>query len=278
MKNKYMLMNMVIAVCAGLIIALFSCQKASPPRNTQVTPTPPKTALPMLPIPPAINADWKPTFDDEFNGNAINASVWRDGGLNWGPGGGGEQQGYTLNQCNVSDGILHVEADNTPVTVKGVQYQYRSCMLNTMDTFSQTYGYFAFRGKIPQGQGFWPAFWLYDIDNSVNEIDVMENLGYDTSVYYMTYHSPTGEEMHTYHGVDLSQDYHTYSVKWTPDTITFYLDDVQQNTVVNQFHGRMFILIDFAVGGEWPGNPDASTPFPASFDVDYVRAWAMPTT
>ena len=150
-------------------------------------------------------------------------------------------------------------------------------MLNTLGTFQQTYGYFECRAKIPHGQGFWPAFWLYSANHSIYEIDVIENLGNDTSTYYMTYHSPSGIPQKVYHGTDLAQGYHTYAVKWTPDTITYYLDNTPLFTVTNDvYHGPMSIFVNFAVGGNWPGSPDQSTVFPSYFDVDYIRAYSMP--
>jgi beta-glucanase (GH16 family) len=150
-------------------------------------------------------------------------------------------------------------------------------MLNTIGTFSQTYGYFEFRGKIPSGQGYWPAFWLYDAAYKPPEIDVMENIGSDPSTYYMTYHySTSGSQQYVYNGQNLSAGYHTYAVKWVPGSISFYLDDSLQYTVTsNVSSSPMVILMNLAIGGNWPGSPNASTMFPGYFNVDYVRAWSM---
>lgn len=239
-----------------------------PPAGGPV-PTPP----PAISQVPAIDSSWKLTFDDEFNGTEINWNTWEDGGQNWGSGGGGEEQAYLASECSVSDGVLRLRADNTSAQGKS----YSSCMLDTMDTFQQTYGYFECRAKIPQGQGFWPAFWLYNEQHTIYEIDVMENLGNDSSMYYMTYHSPSGDPQKAYHGMNLATNYHTYAVKWTPNAITYYLDNTPLFTVTdNIYHGPMFIFVNFAVGGDWPGSPDQSTVFPGYFDVDYIRAYSMP--
>lgn len=226
------------------------------------------------PIPPAINASWKLTFNDEFDGTSVDWTRWEDGGKNWGSGGNGEEQAYLPEKCSVSHGLLQMRADPTP----GKRKKYSSCMLNTMNTFQQTYGYFAFRGKLIQGQGFWPAFWLYETATAgPPEIDVMENLGNDTTTYYMTYHADTGVQQYAYHGLNLAAAFHTYAVKWVPGSITFYLDDKPQFVVTgNVYTHSMFILLDLAVGGNWPGSPNASTHFPGIFDVDYVRVYAMP--
>jgi beta-glucanase (GH16 family) len=232
-------------------------------------PTPPPTG----PLPPTIDSAWKLTFDDEFSGTGVDWTKWQNGGQNWGSGGGGEEQAYLPNECSVSNGLLQIRADNTSAQGK----PYSSCMLNTIGTFQQTYGYFECRAKIPQGQGFWPAFWLYSSAYNSYEIDTMENLGNDTSTYYMTYHSPSGQQQSAYHGVNLAAGYHIYAVKWTPNAITYYLDNNPLFTVTNNvYNGPMGIFVNFAVGGNWPGSPNASTVFPNYFNIDYIRAYAIP--
>ena len=229
-------------------------------------------------IPPEIDSSWRFTFDDEFDSSSVNWSQWKDGGQNWGSGGNGEQQGYTASACAQSGGALQMIGTHSPVTVQGRTYNYSSCMLDTLGTFKQAYGYFEFRGRIPSGQGYWPAFWLYDSSYQWPEIDVMENLGNDTSTYYMTYHyASSGAQQYIYSGANLAADYHTYAVKWVPGAISFYLDDTLQYTATSNVSASpMFILMNLAIGGNWPGSPNASTPFPGYFDVDYVRAWSMP--
>lgn len=251
-----------------MLLLLFSLPTPSSALRTLTT------SNAAYPVPPAINASWKLTFDDEFNGTGVDWTKWQDGGKNWGSGGNGEKQAYLPEKCSVAHGLLQIQADSTP----GQKKPYSSCMLNTMQTFQQTYGYFAFRGKLTRGQGFWPAFWLYEsATGGKPEIDVMENLGNDTTTYYMTYHIEAGTLQQAYHGIDLAAAFHTYAVKWMPDSITFYLDNMPQFVVTDDIYTRpMFILIDMAVGGNWPGSPDASTRFPGLFDVDYVRAYAMP--
>lgn len=226
------------------------------------------------PLPPALDTSWRLTFDDEFNGPGVNWKVWRDGGQNWGSGGNGEEQAYLPGMCQVAHGRLQLQADAFPANGK----RYRSCMLNTMGTFQQTYGYFELRGKIPGGRGFWPAFWLYEVAiGGAPEIDVMENLGNAPTTYYMTYHSDAGQQQQTYHGVDLTAAYHTYAVKWIPGSITFYFDDIPLfSSIKDVYTGPMFlfVFVNLAVGGIWPGSPDASTHFPAYFEVDYIRGYA----
>jgi beta-glucanase (GH16 family) len=229
-------------------------------------------------MPPEIDSSWRCTFDEEFDNSSVNWSKWKDGGQNWGSGGNGEQQGYTASACAQSGGALQMVGTHSPVTVQGRSFNYSSCMLDTLGTFKQAYGYFEFRGRIPSGQGYWPAFWLYDSAYQWPEIDVMENLGSDTSTYYMTYHySSSGAQQYVYSGANLAGGYHTYAVKWVPGAISFYLDDTLQYTATSNVSASpMFILMNLAIGGNWPGSPNASTAFPGYFDVDYVRGWSMP--
>jgi len=230
---------------------------------------------PAVPIPPAIDSTWPLTFEDHFDANAVNWTAWRDGGKNFTNGGNGELQQYIPSACTVTKSLLKICASRGRAKGRA----YTSGELNTKGVFQQAYGYFEIRAQLPRGQGLWPAFWLYDASSqTLEEIDVMENLGDDTTTYYMTVHDNAGGKFgHGYHGVDLAEGYHRYAVKWTPEAVTFYLDDVPQHRVTGNVVSRpMAIFVNLAVGGEWPGNPDGSTPFPSYFNVDYIRAWAMP--
>ena len=79
-----------------------------------------------------------------------------------------------------------------------------------------------------------------------------------------------------WHGPDFSQDWHTFALDWQPDSLTWYVDGVEHWTYPNASHVSekdMYLLINLAVGGDWPGDPDSSTPFPSAFEIDYVRIW-----
>ncbi len=230
---------------------------------------------PGVPVPPAIDRTWRLTFEDHFGADGVDWTTWRDGGKNFTNGGNGELQQYIPAANTVAHSILKICANRG--SAKG--RAYTSGELNTKGVFQQAYGYFEVRAQLPKGQGLWPAFWLYDASSQTpEEIDVMENLGKDTTTYYMTVHNGAGQEFqHRYHGADLAQGYHRYAVKWTPEAVIFYLDDVPQHKVTGNVVSRpMAIFVNLAVGGHWPGNPDGSTPFPSYFNVDYIRAWAMP--
>ena len=185
-----------------------------------------------------------------------------------------------LNPFKIRDGVLEISAEPTPPELRPRlnNYRYMSGMITTQPSFFQTYGYFEIRAKLPAGKGLWPAFWLLPEDQSwPPEIDVLEVLGDNTSKLYTTVHY--GKE-NTSHGIDtsvpdMSAGFHTYAVLWEPDFITWYFDGRQvfRHPTPPDMHKPMFMTANLAVGGNWPGAPAASTRFPATYAIDYVRAY-----
>lgn len=189
----------------------------------------------------------------------------------------------------IDNGVLSINATPTPRALRGVVsgQPYISGVLTTEKSFSQQYGRFEVSARIPAGQGLWSAFWLLPSFDQwpegiavLPEIDVMESLGHQPNTYHTTLHTnQTGElSSHPYdHTVkaDLSEDFHLYSVVWTPETVRWYLDGqwMASHPTPADYTRPVHFLLNLAVGGNWPGSPDATTEFPASFDVDYVRAW-----
>jgi beta-glucanase (GH16 family) len=148
--------------------------------------------------------------------------------------------------------------------------------------FTFTYGYAEARVRVPNGKGLWPAFWLLPATyESRPEIDAMEILGDSPTVQRMAFHyvAPDGTKADaaaTWSGPDFSAGWHTFGVDWEPDAIVWYVDGVERFRYANSStvtSSPMYVLLDLAVGGDWPGAPDATTVFPAYFDVDYVRIW-----
>ena len=147
--------------------------------------------------------------------------------------------------------------------------------------FSFRYGYAEMRAKIPKGKGLWPAFWMLPFDNtSKPEIDVVEFLGHLPRVAEMHYHyldrgkrQGPGQE---WQGPDFSQDWHTFAVDWQPSRIIWYVDGKERWRFSRRRHVSsipMYLLVNLAVGGDWPGSPSPSTPFPNVFEIDYIRVW-----
>ena len=162
--------------------------------------------------------------------------------------------------------------------------------------WSGQYGYFEARVQVPPGRGLWPAFWLNPEDKVwPPEIDIMEivNNGRDTtrnSFHYVHGKGPRKtktdatrlDKFGSYRpaGVDFAEGFHTFAVEWTEDRVRHFVDDelvVDRQYAWQHDSGRdagpAHVLMNLAVGGKWPGPPDASTPFPARLKVDYIRVW-----
>jgi beta-glucanase (GH16 family) len=168
-------------------------------------------------------------------------------------------------------------------------YAYTSASINTKGKFSLTYGRIEARMKLPMGQGLWPAFWTLgtSIDQigwpSCGEIDVMEHINNENRTYGTAHWAGKGKR-HTSsgssYGVDPTQ-YHVYAVTWNSSNISWYVDNILFHQLnieggvnnTSELHTPQYLLLNLAVGGNWPGSPDASTVFPATVFVDYVRVY-----
>ena len=164
--------------------------------------------------------------------------------------------------------------------IHGVKYS--SGLITTRDTFYQKYGYFEIKARWTESKGLWPAFWLMNEDGSwPAEIDIMEALGDHPNVIYQSNHSNvipknTGMIAHLSHGSD-GHSYHTYGLMWLPDRLDYYVDGIKTNSIKSNTDNNkpMYILINLAVGGKWPGHTDDSTLFPAHMDVEYIHCWKL---
>ena len=256
------------------------------------------------------------SFDEEFSGDQLDRDRWRTSFFGE-PGreapvqqrtlpSNGEQQlymdpdflGLGIRPLAVRNGMLTIEARPLPaealrrvrariarLTPEQRRYgpiekvRYSSGIITTRRSFSQTYGYFEVRARLPAGRGLWSAFWMLPEDDSwPPEIDVMEVLGHEPSTAYTTVHSRAGAGPAGKNRVFDPDGFHRYGALWLPDRIEFYLDGrkVFAGPTPPDAHRPMHMLINLAVGGYWPGSPDSSTRFPARMTVDYVRAWALP--
>jgi len=246
----------------------------------------------------SVSAAWTLTWSDEFNGpngSPVDPSKWvsETGGKGWG---NNELEYYTARPVNAyqQDGNLVIKVLQEKYSGEGVTRNYTSARLKTLGKFSQAYGRFEARIKIPRGQGMWPAFWMMgdDIENvnwpACGEIDIMENIGKEPAIVHGSIHGPGFDDgdleanFSLPPGHALADDFHVYAVEWEPDAIRFYLDDHLYTTRTHadmrsgwkwSFDHPFFLLLNVAVGGDWPGSPDASTVFPQTMMVDYVRVY-----
>lgn len=229
---------------------------------------------PVPPSPPA--SPWVVTFEDTFSEHELNLDRWETQ-YPWGRDRSnvGELQWYGEDAFVKSTaGMILQATEGGPAG-----FPYTSGIITTHKSFSQVYGKFEIRCRMPTGKGVWPAFWLLPVDTSwPPEIDVIEVIGNDPTVAHMTYHYMDGTTQRSqgreWRGPDLSVDFHTYTVEWNPDSLVWYIDGVERNRVgIVTPRIPMYMLANLAVGGNWPGAPDANTKFPADFDIDYIRAW-----
>jgi len=237
---------------------------------------------------------WRLIWSDEFSGPANsppNASKWLHdlGGGGWG---NRELEVYTDRPQNAfQDGKGHLIIR----AIRTEEGRYTSSRLKTKGSFAFTYGKVEARIRIPYGQGVWPAFWMLgaDFDDkhwpACGEIDVLENIGKEPLLVHGTVHGPgySGGKGISFAYKSQASDrfadrFHVYSVDWSPNRIVFSVDGHRYGEVTPSglppgskwvFDHPFFILLNMAVGGEWPGYPDSSSVFPQSMLVDWIRVW-----
>jgi beta-glucanase (GH16 family) len=217
--------------------------------------------------------DWQVTFSEEFDQGSLDPGKWAPGSP-WVPEpfDQGELQQYVADALHVANGAAHIIA----TAASGAYY---SGMISTYATFSQEYGRFEIRCKFPAGRGLWPAFWLLPANAfGPPEIDILEALGHEANAVYMNVHwTDNGKHRQAigkYVGPDFTQDFHTFAVEWDKDKLVWFVDGKPRHRVVGHSpRGPMYLLANLAVGGFWPGVPDASTTFPATFLIDYIRVF-----
>ncbi|MDB4875610.1 MAG: glycoside hydrolase family 16 [Gemmatimonadetes bacterium] len=247
-----------------------------------------------------------PVWHDEFSGPAgvsFDRTKWvaDTGGSGFG---NQERQFYTTRAENIAldgHGHLVITARAAPASAAYACWygrcRYTSGRLKTKGLFAQAYGRFEARIRVPRGQGLWPAFWMLgaSIDSigwpAGGEIDVMENIGREPTIVHGTLHGPG------YSGADgigradtlsdgaFADDFHVFAVSWRPNDIRWYVDGRQYHRMTPAdlppgrkwvFDHPFFMLLNVAVGGGWPGDPDSTTTVPQRMVVDYVRAYREP--
>jgi beta-glucanase (GH16 family) len=248
---------------------------------------------------------WTLAWGDEFNGpagSAVDGTKWvfetGNGSNGWG---NHELEYYTNTTKNAAmdgAGNLVITAYRETLGNKfrcwnGV-CQYTSARLKTQGKFEQAYGRFEARMRLPYGQGIWPAFWM--LGNNIaragwptcGEIDIMENIGREPSIVHGTIHGPgysgangIGAPYALSSGT-FSDNFHVFAIEWEPNVIRWYVDgNLYQTRTPSDlpagsawvFDHPFFMILNLAVGGYWPGDPDATTIFPQKLYVDYVRVY-----
>lgn len=238
-----------------------------------------------------INAQtWKLIWSDEFDGQSVNSLNWTfETGTGTNGWGNNELQYYTSRPENVT-----IENGMLVITARQESYggrNYTSARMKTQGKKSFRFGKIEARMKLPIGQGSWPAFWMLG-DNitfvgwpKCGEIDIMEHINSENKVYGTLHWDNNG---HVSKGgstfCDVTQ-FRVYSIEWNESIIQFFVDgqSYYYQSIANginstdEFQNPFFIILNLAIGGNWPGNPDGTMQFPIKMYVDYVKAYELVT-
>lgn len=236
-------------------------------------------------------------FNDEFNADSLDASKWNTS-LPWGPDffiynqlqyyvdtQGSSDFGY--NPFSLDGETLTISAIETPESLRAAasEQAWLSGVLTTADHFDLTYGYIETRISVEEGRGLWPAFWMLGsaLDGLRPELFIMEHDGSKRDSFFHNYNyqdssgdllSPGQQEVIR---EGLSSGFHTVGVRWSESEMLFYIDGTPSYRIIGENVPRenMYLILNLAIGGIWPGAPDATTPRPASISIDYVRAYQL---
>ncbi len=243
---------------------------------------------------------YKLIWSDEFNDTTLDLSKWSYEIGNNNGWGNNESEYYTnrLQNCFIKNGVLNIVANKESYN----GFNYTSARIKTQGKFSFAYGKIEAKIKLPYGNGIWPAFWLLGDDiTSVSwpacgESDIMEMIGgtgkgntgsaLSDSKVYGTLHWKNSDGTHASYGTSyalssgkFADSFHIFGMIWTPQKIQIYVDGVTYCTIdisstgLSAFQKKFFIILNLAVGGNWPGYPNSSTVFPQTMQVDYVRVY-----
>jgi beta-glucanase (GH16 family) len=260
----------IITISTGILI-LTSCNNDE--KQTVVT----KTKLVMA---------------EEFDSGTVpNASLWSydigTGANGWG---NNELQYYTNRTQNikVENGVLKITATKEQYMGSG----YTSARILTKGKFEQKYGRIEARIKVPLGKGLWPAFWMLGANSSTvtwpqcGEIDIMEYLGNNPTTIFGSVHGPGysgGNAISKNFALPndrFDNDFHIFGIEWDENQINYYVDNVLYNQITPSkvtgewvFNQPFYIILNMAVGGNFPGAPNTETVFPQTMQIDYIRVY-----
>ena len=231
-------------------------------------------------------------WEDDFESSVLDAEVWTHelGGHGWG---NNELQHYTDRPANCfqAGGYLVIEAKEEAYSGN----DYTSARLVSLNKFEFQYGRVDFRAKLPEGKGIWPALWMMGQDfpevgwPKCGEIDIMELIGSQAQIVHGTAHFPDANGQRDFRGastflpgaVKFSEEFHVFSILWRENKIEWLVDGNSFFVLEPDdldggewpYNDAFFFIMNVAVGGDWPGSPNATTVFPQRMIVDYVRLY-----
>ena len=275
--------NFIFWVLLFLLITFCDRDKEGPATND----------APTIPEPEG----WELVWNDEFEDSLIDLTKWEHE-VNAEGGGNNELQYYTDRPENsfVENGNLIIQALKENYTGSEGTREYTSARLRTLKKGDWKYGRFDIKAKLPYGKGIWPAIWMLPTEwkyggwAASGEIDIMELIGHEPNKVYGTLHYggewPDNVHSGTFYSLtynNFSDDFHLFTLEWEPNEFRWYVDGIHYQTQSEwyskngdypaPFNQYFHLLVNVAVGGNWPGNPDNSTIFPQRMTIDYVRVY-----
>jgi len=272
----------IIKLLALFLIISCNKEKDNPIKNDNSIPEP---------------AGWQLVWNDEFDATAIDLNKW-EYEVNAHGGGNNELQYYTSRPENsyIENGCLVIQAlKEHYIGTEGTR-EYTSARLRTLKKGDWKYGRLDIKAKLPFGKGLWPAIWMMPSESKYGgwaasgEIDIMELVGHEPNKVYGTLHYggewpnnvQTGKSFVLPFG-SFADDFHIFTLEWDADQFRWYVDGILYQTQTTwhtanaaypaPFDQYFHLLLNVAVGGKWPGNPDNSTLFPQKMVIDYVRVY-----
>ncbi len=272
-KDRFVVMSIIFSTLLILPLVTGCGKKDVPPTSVIAT-----DSIPSL-------QGWTLVWNDEFKGTSIDSDKWNYE-VNGDGGGNNELQYYTARPENsyIENGALVMRAQRENYQGK----QYTSARVNSNLKGDWTYGHIEARAKLPIGKGMWPAIWMLPTDWEYGgwpmsgEIDIMECLGHEPQKVYGTIHFGQSSATHQQMGGSVSlpsgtfnDDFHKFAVEWDSTSIQWYVDGTKYFTAAKSspFNKRFHLVLNVAVGGNWPGSPDEFTAFPQTMVIDYIRVY-----
>ena len=256
----------------------------------------------FIPIPttgyttPASYVGMNSIWSDEFAGTTVDEGKWTfelgDGCPNVCNWGNNELQYYQKENATIKEGNLIIEARTQVAGGKS----YTSSRMITKNSLNFKYGRVDVRAALPKGQGMWPGIWMLGSNISTvgwpacGEVDIMEMIGgsgREKTVHGTAHWDNAGSTADYGQSYSLTSGifndkFHVFTIIWDQDKIQWFVDDVKFNEIniqpsgLSEFRESFFLILNLAVGGNWPGSPDSSTKFPQWLIVDYVRVFQNP--
>ncbi|MFW2383145.1 MAG: family 16 glycosylhydrolase [Acidimicrobiales bacterium] len=286
-----------VGVVFAAIAVSCTSDAAPPPEPTtstsQTSTSTTSTTLPVVTPPPGYQLVWR----DEFAGGELDRSKWNVEHSTFGDG-GNTLHCYVPDAVEVGGGVLVLTGERRQMTCpNGSTRAFTSGMVTGEGLATFRYGWFEVRARVPEGRGLWPAIWMSPNDDvygpwpASGEIDLMEVRGdrprtARVNIHFLDVFDKRVQNPHdttASPGSGFSEQFHTFGLRWEPHRMVFMIDGLEVHSIENwassvgpgdaPFDQEFFFRLNLAIGGDYPGSPDDGTPWPARFEIDWVRVF-----